>query len=75
MNFNGLFWQQPISNGREWIFTQNPEAFGMVRSCIRRRGFQADALTKEIVHLHRGTIRAYNGETGAVFEITLPVCR
>ena len=35
MNFNGLFWQQPISNGREWIFTQNPEAFGMVRSCIR----------------------------------------
>ena len=23
MNFNGLFWQQPISNGREWIFTQN----------------------------------------------------
>ena len=29
MNFNGLFWQQPISNGREWIFTQNPEAFGM----------------------------------------------
>ena len=45
MNFNGLFWQQPISNGREWIFTQNPEAFGMVRSCIRR-GFQAGALTK-----------------------------
>ena len=33
------------------------------------------ALTKEIIHLHRGTIRAYNGETGAVFEITLPVCR
>ena len=33
------------------------------------------ALTKEIVHLHKGTIRAYNGETGAVFEITLPVSR
>ena len=33
------------------------------------------ALTKEIVHLHRGTIRAYNGETGAVFEITLPMAR
>ena len=33
------------------------------------------ALTKEIVHLHRGTIRAYNGETGAVFEITLPAGR
>ena len=33
------------------------------------------ALTKEIIHLHRGTIRAYNGETGAVFEITLPVRR
>ena len=33
------------------------------------------ALTKEIIHLHRGTIHAYNGETGAVFEITLPVCR
>ena len=33
------------------------------------------ALTKEIIHLHRGTIRAYNGETGAVFEITLPTAR
>ena len=33
------------------------------------------ALTKEIIHLHRGTIRAYNGDTGAVFEITLPVSR
>ena len=41
MNFNGLFWQQPIFNGREWIFTQNPEAFGMVRSCIRRAFWQA----------------------------------
>ena len=30
------------------------------------------ALTKEIIHLHRGTIRAYNGETGAVFEISIP---
>ena len=33
------------------------------------------ALTKEIIHLHKGTIRAYNGESGAVFEITLPVGR
>ena len=33
------------------------------------------ALTKEIIHLHKGTIRAYNGETGAVFEITLPMGR
>ena len=33
------------------------------------------ALTKEIIHLHRGAIRAYNGETGAVFEITLPTAR
>ena len=33
------------------------------------------ALTKEIVHLHQGTIRAYNGDTGAVFEITLPMAR
>ena len=33
------------------------------------------ALTREIIHLHRGTIRAYNGETGAVFEITLPMAR
>ena len=33
------------------------------------------ALTKEIVHLHRGTIRAYNGDSGAVFEITLPMAR
>ena len=30
------------------------------------------ALTKEIVHMHKGTIRAYNGDSGAVFEITLP---
>ena len=33
------------------------------------------ALTREIIHLHRGTIRAYNGETGAVFEISIPVSR
>ena len=33
------------------------------------------ALTKEIVRLHKGTIRAYNGETGAVFEISIPVSR
>ncbi len=33
------------------------------------------ALTKEIVHLHRGTIRAYNGDSGAVFEISFPVSR
>ena len=33
------------------------------------------ALTKEIIHLHKGTVRAYNGETGAVFEISIPVSR
>ena len=33
------------------------------------------ALTKEIVHLHKGTIRAYNGDTDAVFEISIPVSR
>ena len=33
------------------------------------------ALTREIIHLHKGTIRAYNGETGAVFEVTLPMDR
>ena len=33
------------------------------------------ALTKEIIHLHKGTIRAYNGEAGAVFEISIPVSR
>ena len=33
------------------------------------------ALTREIIHLHKGTIRAYNGDTGAVFEITLPMGR
>ena len=33
------------------------------------------ALTKEIIHLHKGTIRAYNGDTGAVFEISFPVRR
>ena len=33
------------------------------------------ALTKEIIHLHKGTIRARNGDTGAVFEISIPVSR
>ena len=33
------------------------------------------ALTKEIIHVHKGTIRAYNGDGGAVFEITLPAGR
>ena len=33
------------------------------------------ALTKEIIHLHKGTIRAYNGDTGADFEISFPVSR
>ena len=33
------------------------------------------ALTKEIIHLHKGTIRARNVDTGAVFEITLPAGR
>ena len=33
------------------------------------------ALTKEIIHLHKGTIRAYNRDTGAVFEISIPVSR
>ena len=33
------------------------------------------ALTKEIIHLHKGTIRAYNEDTGAVFEISFPVSR
>ena len=33
------------------------------------------ALTKEIIHLHKGTIRAYNGDSGAVFKISIPVSR
>ena len=33
------------------------------------------ALTQEIIHLHKGTIRARNGDTGAVFEISIPVSR
>ena len=33
------------------------------------------ALTREIIHLHKGTIRAYNGDIGAMFEITLPMGR
>ena len=33
------------------------------------------ALTKEIIHLHKGTIHAYNGDSGAVFEVTLPTAR
>ena len=30
------------------------------------------ALTKEIIHLHKGRICACNGEPGAVFEISIP---
>lgn len=33
------------------------------------------ALSREIIHLHNGTIRACNGDTGAVFEISIPVSR
>ena len=33
------------------------------------------ALTREIIHLHKGTILARNVDTGAVFEITLPTAR
>ena len=33
------------------------------------------ALTQEIIHLHKGTIHAYNGDSGAMFEITLPTAR
>ena len=33
------------------------------------------ALTREIIHLHKGTIRARNGDTGAVVEISIPVSR
>ena len=33
------------------------------------------ALTREIIRLHKGTIRARNGDTGAVFEISIPVSR
>ena len=33
------------------------------------------ALTREIIHLHKGTIRARNGDSGAVFEISFPVSR
>ena len=33
------------------------------------------ALTREIIHLHKGTIRAYNGDSGAVFGISIPVSR
>ena len=33
------------------------------------------ALTREIIHLHKGTIRARNGDTSAVFEISIPVSR
>ena len=30
---------------------------------------------KRQIHLHKGTIRARNGDTGAVFEISIPVSR
>ena len=33
------------------------------------------ALTKEIIHLHKGEIHAYNWDSGAVFEITLPIAK
>ena len=40
--------------------------------CLRYPSRQAG---KEIIHLHKGTIRAYNGDGGAVFEISIPVSR
>ena len=33
------------------------------------------ALAAEIVHLHKGSIAAQNGEQGAVFEIRLPLAK
>ena len=42
---------------------------------VHQKWLPAGTLTKEIIHLHKGTIRAYNGDTGAVFEITLPAGR
>lgn len=42
---------------------------------VHQKSLSAGALTKEIVHMHKGTIRAHNGESGTVFEITLPVGR
>ena len=33
------------------------------------------ALTKEIIQLHKGEIHAYNWDSGAVFEITLPIAK
>ena len=54
------------------------QAFYMVdKSRSRKEGGAGLGMTlcQEIIHLHRGTIRAYNGETGAVFEISIPVSR
>ena len=33
------------------------------------------ALTKEIIQLHKGKIHAYNRDSGAAFEITLPITK
>ena len=42
---------------------------------VHQKSLLAGTLTKEIIHVHKGTIRAYNGDGGAVFEITLPLGR
>ena len=42
---------------------------------VHQKSLPAGALTKEIIHLHKGTIRACNVDGGAVFEITLPMGR
>ena len=45
MNFNGLIWQQPISNGREWIFHAEPGSIwdGKV---VHQKWLPAGALAK-----------------------------
>ena len=57
-----------IEENKEYVFRNQ------VDFCIGT-GRMGLALTKEIIHLHKGRICACNGEPGAVFEISIPAGR
>ena len=67
---NVIIWIQDDGNGiAETDLPHIFERFYMGESGKTGIGL---ALTKEIIHLHKGRICACNGEPGAVFEISIP---
>ena len=59
----------------EQVKQKNTKREALARQKALEDKYFNSPLTREIIHLHRGTIRAYNGDTGAVFEISFPVSR